>query len=121
MANQPQQSGALSHVFIASDEFAQVSAAFRMLGLETLMGDPEDPGNYVRFGGNGGFHAGLESTAESGNAPMMQLNIRVDDVDAARQSLVAEGFDVPPPRVEPWGAKHTQFAIGALHFAMTQD
>ncbi len=120
-SDQSSQSGALSHVFIASDEFSQVSGALRLVGLETLMGDPDDPANYVRFGGNGGFHAGLESTEESGNAPMIQLNIRVADIEAAQKALADAGHDIAEPREEPWGAKHTHFTIGALHFALTQD
>lgn len=113
--------GALSHVFIAADDFHGVSKVMQLLGLDVLMGDPDDDGNYVRFGGNGGFHAGLEAAAQSRSRPMIQLNIRVPDADAAQQLLVANGIDAPEPRVEPWGAKHCQFSVGTIELALTQD
>lgn len=121
MSDRSPPKAALSHVFISADNVLGVSGVLQFLGLDVLMGDPSAPDKYVRFGGNGGFHAGLESSQASGNEPMIQLNIRVADADAARQMLVDNGFDVPEPRVEPWGAKHTQFAVGEIQLALTQD
>ncbi len=121
MSNESSVQGALSHVFIAADDFHGVSKVMQLLGLDVLMGDPSDDGNYVRFGGNGGFHAGLESSLQSGNRPMVQLNIRVPDAEAAQQLLVENGIEAPEPREEPWGAKHCQFSVGAIELALTQD
>lgn len=112
----------LSHVFIASDDFFATREVFELLGLDLLLGDPDaSESQYVRYGGNQGFHAGLESTKAIGGKPYIELNINVPDVDAAHAALSAAGFDVPQPVVEEWGAKHAGFEVGGIRFAIAQD
>ena len=112
----------LSHVFIASDDIAATRRVLEVLGLDLLMGDP-DHGNdsgYVRYGGDSGFHAGMESTANTGGRPYIELNINVPDVDVAHRALIEAGFDVPAPVVEEWGAKHASFAVGGIRLGIAE-
>ncbi len=112
----------LSHVFVASDDFAGTRKVFELLGLDLLMGDPDaTEDSYVRYGGNDGFHAGLESTKATGGKPYVEINVNVPDVDAAHAALTAAGFDVPEPVVEDWGTKHTGFQVGGIRIGIGQD
>ena len=113
----------LSHVFVATDDLAATRRVMEILGLDLLMGDP-DHGNenqYVRYGGGGGFHAGMESTSATGSRPGIELNIRVPDVDAAHRALTEAGFDVPAPVIEDWGAKHASFSVGGVRIGIAED
>jgi hypothetical protein len=113
----------LSHVFIASGDLAATRRVMEILGLDLLMGDPDHDNDdqYVRYGGEIGFHAGLESTSSIGGQPYIELNIRVPDVDAAQRALTEAGFDIPEPVVEEWGAKHASFTVGGIRLGIASD
>ena len=72
-----------------------------LLGLDVLI----DDGGYVRVGGHGGFHVGLEEEP-SGEIKQADLVVRVDDVDATVGRLRAAGVEVTEPENQPWGARH---------------
>ena len=68
----------LSHVYLSVGSLEATRQLFvDLLGLEVLI----DGGGYVRIGGGGGFHAGIEQEP-SGEPIPTELVIRVDDVDA---------------------------------------
>lgn len=97
---------ALSHLFVHVSDLARTRAFYvDRIGLEVLM---EHPG-YLRLGGGGGFHLGLEERADAAviGAAGIELVIRVPDVDAAYRELTAVGvvFDEAPADM-PWGARH---------------
>lgn len=96
----------LSHVFVlVSDLAAERHLLVDVIGLEVLV----DEGGYLRVGGNGGFHLGLEQ-GEPGVAGGIEINIEVDDVGAAYARLVEAGVPVEgPPKDEEWGARHVWF------------
>ena len=96
----------LSHLFmIVSNVEAQVRLLVNLVGLELLVQEEE----YVRVGGNGGFYIGMEQ----GNPSVgddVDINIEVDDVDAAYGRLIEAGVEVEgPPEQQEWGARHLWF------------
>lgn len=96
----------LSHLFmIVSNVEAQVRLLVNVVGLELLVQEEE----YVRVGGNGGFYIGMEQ----GNPSVgddVDINIEVDDVDAAYGRLIEAGVEVEgPPEQQEWGARHLWF------------
>ena len=72
-----------------------------LLGLEVLI----DEGGYVRIGGGGGFHMGVEKDPEGAVKPP-DIVVRVDDVDETVSRLRAAGFEVTDPADQEWGARH---------------
>jgi len=96
-------SARLSHVFmLVSNLAAERHLLVDVIGLEVLV----DEDGYLRVGGNGGFHLGLEQgdPVVAGDA---EITIEVDDVDAAYSRLVAAGVRVEgPPKDQEWGARH---------------
>jgi catechol 2,3-dioxygenase-like lactoylglutathione lyase family enzyme len=96
----------LSHIFmIVSNVEAQVRLLVDVVGLELLLQEE----GYVRVGGNGGFHIGMEQGRPSvGND--VEINIEVDDIDAAHGRLIEAGAEVEgPPEQQEWGARHLWF------------
>ena len=93
-----------SHLFVHVKSLSE-SRSFYVdkLGLRVLL---EEPG-YLRVGGGGGFHIGMEETADDLDADGVEVNVRVPDVDAAYGRLTAIGiiFEAPPEDM-PWGARH---------------
>lgn len=96
----------LSHLFmIVSNVEAQVRLLVDVVGLELLVQEEE----YVRVGGNGGFYIGMEQGSPSVGDDV-DINIEVDDVDAAYGRLVEAGVEVEgPPQQQEWGARHLWF------------
>lgn len=96
---------ALSHLFIHVTDLARTRAFYvDLLGLEPLM----EGGGYLRVGGGGGFHLGFEERdAPEVGAAGIELVVRVEDVDAAYERLIAAGvtFDTKPGD-QDWGARH---------------
>ena len=72
-----------------------------LLGLEVLV----DEGAYVRIGGGGGFHMGVEQEP-AGEVKQADIVVRVDDVDAVVERLREAGVDVTDPEDQEWGARH---------------
>ncbi len=97
----------LSHLFVSVRDLAATHRFYvELLGLEVLMGGPDQ--DYLRLGGNDGFHMGIEAHPEFATpTPGIEIVIQVDDVDAAYARLSAVGvvFDGPPADQE-WGARH---------------
>ena len=95
----------LSHLFILVTDLARTKDFYvGILGLEVLMAEP----GYVRVGGAGGFHLGIEEgePAQVG-AVGIEIVIEVDDVDARDRELIAHGVTFEsPPEDQPWGARH---------------
>jgi catechol 2,3-dioxygenase-like lactoylglutathione lyase family enzyme len=96
----------LSHVFmIVSDLEAEVRLLVDVVGLQVLVRE----GDYVRIGGNGGFHVGMEQGRPTASDDI-EINIEVDDVDAAYERLIRAGVEVVgPPQAQEWGARHVWF------------
>jgi catechol 2,3-dioxygenase-like lactoylglutathione lyase family enzyme len=96
----------LSHLFmIVSNVEAQVRLLVDVVGLELLVQEEE----YVRVGGNGGFYIGMERGSPSVGDDV-DINIEVDDVDAAYGRLIEAGVEVErPPEQQEWGARHLWF------------
>lgn len=96
----------LSHIFmIVSNVEAQVRLLVDVVGLELLVQEEE----YVRVGGNGGLHIGMER-GRPFVGDDVEINIEVDDVDAAYGRLVEAGVEVEgPPQQQEWGARHLWF------------
>jgi len=96
---------ALSHLFVHVSDLNRARRFYvQLLGLSVLM---EEEG-YLRVGGAGGFHMGLEERDEAEiGAAGIEIVVNVPDVDAAYQTLSAAGvaFDSPPADM-PWGARH---------------
>jgi catechol 2,3-dioxygenase-like lactoylglutathione lyase family enzyme len=86
----------LSHVFlVVSDLQAQRRLLVDIVGLQVLL----EEGEYVRIGGQGGFHLGLEEGPHGSPCDGVEINIQVDDVDEVHRRLVEAGFSVEgPPR-----------------------
>jgi catechol 2,3-dioxygenase-like lactoylglutathione lyase family enzyme len=83
----------LSHLFmIVSNVEAQVRLLVDVVGLELLVQEEE----YVRVGGSGGFYIGMEQGSPSVGDDV-DINIEVDDVDAAYGRLIAAGVEVEGP------------------------
>ena len=96
----------LSHVFLlTSDVGAMHRLLVDVIGLEVLV----DEGDYLRVGGGGGFHLGIEQ-GDPSPPNEVELAIEVDDVDAAYQRATAAGVQfVAPPTDAEWGARHAWF------------
>lgn len=112
---------ALSHLFIRTRDLARSTEFWLALGLDMLVSD----GGYIRIGGGGGFHFGLEGLRDGAEAlaqrppgepplaqrspsePEMEVVVRVDDVDATCTRLRAAGFTiVRGPTQTEWGTYH---------------
>jgi catechol 2,3-dioxygenase-like lactoylglutathione lyase family enzyme len=98
--------GRLSHLFmLTSDLDASRRLFVGLLGLEILT----DEGGYLRVGGGGGFHLGIEK-GEAGPSPGLEIVVAVDDVDQAYLALERGGIAVEaPPEEQPWGVRHLWF------------
>ena len=72
-----------------------------LLGLEVLVDDD----GYVRIGGGGGFHMGVEQEP-GGAVKQADIVVRVDDVDETVARLRAAGIEVTDPADQEWGARH---------------
>jgi catechol 2,3-dioxygenase-like lactoylglutathione lyase family enzyme len=93
-----------SHAFVHVRDVGRTRSFYvEHLGLEVL----QEGGGYLRLGGGGGFHIGVEerAAAEIG-APGVELQIRVGDVDAVVERLRAARIAVTAPIDQPWGARH---------------
>jgi catechol 2,3-dioxygenase-like lactoylglutathione lyase family enzyme len=95
----------LSHLFVLVSDLER-SRRFYVdtLGLEVLM----DGAGYVRLGGAGGFHIGMEEgSPEQIGSDGIEIVIHVDDVDRRYEEMSAAGivFDSAPAD-QPWGARH---------------
>jgi uncharacterized glyoxalase superfamily protein PhnB len=90
---------------IVSDLDAEVRLLVDVVGLELLVRE----NGYVRVGGSDGFHIGMEQGKPSiGND--VEINIEVDDIDAAYERLTSAGVEVEgPPEHQEWGARHVWF------------
>ena len=93
----------LNHLFATAADLPTARAFWtEVIGLQVVLEDDE----YVRVGGDGGFTMGIERAVE-GESPAIEVVVRVGDVDAVYQRLVASGVDCDgPPRDMPWGARH---------------
>ena len=77
-----------------------------VVGLHVLM----DEGGYVRIGGEGGFHLGLEEGSRAAPCDGLEINIQVDDVDVVHRRLLEAGASVEsPPEEQEWGHRHVWF------------
>ncbi len=95
----------LSHLFMVVSNLER-SRAFYVdaLGLQVLMDDD----GYLRVGGAGGFHMGMEegSPQQIGCAGI-EIVIQVDDVDQRYEQMRAAGVEFESaPADQPWGARH---------------
>ena len=93
----------LNHLFTTVGDLAAARAFWtEVIGVEVVAEDDE----YVRVAGDGGFAMGIER-APDGEAPAVEIVVRVADVDAAYERLSAAGIECKgPPRDMPWGARH---------------
>jgi catechol 2,3-dioxygenase-like lactoylglutathione lyase family enzyme len=95
----------LSHLFVHVSDLAR-SRRFYVdeLGLSVLMEEER----YLRLGGSGGFHMGIEERdpGEVGSVGI-EIVIQVRDVDALYEVLMGLGhrFEAEPADM-PWGARH---------------
>lgn len=97
----------LSHLFVSvRDLHATHRFYVEQLGLEVLVGGPDR--TYMRVGGGGGFHIGFEAIpAAAVPTDGIEIVIRVADVDALYEQLMAAGVAVEvPPADQVWGARH---------------
>jgi catechol 2,3-dioxygenase-like lactoylglutathione lyase family enzyme len=95
----------LSHLFVPVRDLAAARRLFvDLLDLEVLL----DEDGYVRIGGGGGFHMGVEAEPH-GRVKQADIVVRVDDVDAMATRLRGAGIDVTEPEDQPWGARHAWF------------
>lgn len=96
----------LSHLFmLVSNLSAQRRLFVDLLGLDVI----DEQGGYLRVGGAGGFHIGIEE-GDPGSASDIEIVIRVDDVDDAYERLSESGVAVEgPPQDQYWGARHAGF------------
>ena len=97
-----------SHLFMRVADLARTRTFYvDVLELDLLM----DHGSYIRVGGPGGFHIGIEQ----GGPPDVggrgiEINLRVDDVDQRYAELRERGVVFgAPPTAQPWGARHAWF------------
>jgi catechol 2,3-dioxygenase-like lactoylglutathione lyase family enzyme len=93
----------LSHLFVTVGDLDAARAFWiGTIGLEVLV----DEDGYVRVGGEGGFTMGIERVPD-GEAPAVEVVVRVADVDAVYERLTSMGAPCDgPPREMPWGARH---------------
>lgn len=103
-AEAPPAGSSFSHCFVHVRDIGRTRAFYvEHLGLEVL----HDGGGYLRLGGGGGFHVGVEErSADEIGAPGVELEIRVADVDAVVERLRAARIAVTAPVDQPWGARH---------------
>ncbi len=95
----------LSHLFVPVRDLEAARHCYvDLLGLEVLV----DEGGYLRIGGGGGFHIGVEAEPD-GQRKQADLVVRVDDVDAMVARLRSAGVEVTDPEDQPWGARHAWF------------
>ncbi|HYZ12314.1 MAG TPA: VOC family protein [Actinomycetota bacterium] len=96
----------LSHLFmIVSNVDAEVRLLVDIVGLELLVQEE----GYVRVGGNGGFYIGMEQGSPSVGDDI-DINMEVDNVDAAYRRLIEAGVEVEgPPEQQEWGGRHLWF------------
>ena len=93
-----------SHCFLHVSDIDRTRAFYvERLGLEVLAeGD-----GYLRLGGGGGFHVGIEERpASEVGAPGIELELQVPDVDAAATRLRDAGIALTEPSDQEWGARH---------------
>ena len=97
----------LSHVFLlVSDLEAQPRLLVDIVGLQVLL----EEGDYVRIGGQGGFHLGLEEGPPGSPCDGLEFIILVDDVHELHRRLVEAGNSVEgPPEEQEWGGRHLWF------------
>ena len=92
----------LSHLFLPVRSLDEARRLYvKLLGLEVLV----DEGGYVRIGGGGGFHIGVEEEPTSA-VKQPDIVVRVDDVDATVARLRQAGIEVTDPEDQEWGARH---------------
>lgn len=93
----------LNHLYATVGDLAAALAFWTdLIGLEVLVDDDE----YLRLGGAGGYAMGMERVGD-GDAPELEVVVRVPDVDAAYERLHAAGVECGgPPEEMPWGARH---------------
>ena len=92
----------LSHLFLPVRSLDEARRLYvKLLGLEVLV----DEGGYVRIGGGGGFHMGVEEEPTSA-VKQPDIVVRVDDVDATVARLREAGIEVTDPEDQEWGARH---------------
>ncbi len=93
----------LSHLYVTVSHLAAARAFWtNLIGLDVLVDDDE----YLRLGGDGGYTMGMERAAD-GEAPEVEIVVRVADVDATYERLQAAGVECGgPPEEMPWGARH---------------
>ena len=95
----------LSHVYLSVGSLQDARRLYvDVLGLELLI----DGRDYVRIGGGGGFHMGVEQEP-TGMPISAEIVIKVDDVDAMVDRLRAAGLDVTEPQDQEWGSRHAWF------------
>lgn len=98
----------LSHLFMHVTDLDRSRRFYsEVVGLEVLL---EHPG-YVRFGGAGGFHIGMEQRdVPQVGAAGVEIVIEVDDVEAHYRRMSEHGVTFSsPPEAQPWGATHAWF------------
>lgn len=98
----------LSHLFVHVSDLERSRRFYvDVVGLEVLM---EYPG-YLRIGGGGGFHMGLEERdASQIGAVGIEIVIQVDDVYETHRRMADAGVEfLAPPEAQPWGATHAWF------------
>ena len=93
----------LNHLFVTVADVAEARRFWtEVIGLEVLVEDDK----YLRVGGGGGFSMGIERAAD-GAEPEVEVVVRVPDVDASYERLLALGIVCDgPPEEMPWGARH---------------
>jgi catechol 2,3-dioxygenase-like lactoylglutathione lyase family enzyme len=93
-----------SHLFLHVSDLERTRDFYvDQLGVEVLM----ESNGYLRLGGGGGFHVGVEQRASSEiGAPGIELELQVDDVDALVAALREAGVAVTEPSDQEWGARH---------------
>jgi catechol 2,3-dioxygenase-like lactoylglutathione lyase family enzyme len=91
---------------VVSDLEAQRRLLVDVVGLRVLL----DEGDYVRIGGDVGFHLGLEEGIRRSSCDGLEINIQVDDVDGTHRRLLEAGVLVEgPPEEQEWGGRHVWF------------
>jgi catechol 2,3-dioxygenase-like lactoylglutathione lyase family enzyme len=95
-----------SHVFmLTSDLAAERRLLVEVIGLAAVL----DEGSYIRIGGAGGFHIGIEQ-GRPGPCDGMEVNIEVEDVEEVFERLDTAGVRTEGrPQPQEWGARHVWF------------
>jgi catechol 2,3-dioxygenase-like lactoylglutathione lyase family enzyme len=94
----------LSHVFMLVGDLAEARRFYvDLIGLAVLAED----GGYLRVGGGGGFHMGMEQGGVGRVEGGPEINVQVVDVDAEYARLTAAGVPFEgSPADQEWGARH---------------